>query len=167
MQMKLLTRCFIWWPMFWYEVTLLLMSLLLLGWKVITYAWLHRLLCLFAVLNSHILLIRDFLSCLWITHTHPFNGPLSRITQVSRYQKSKINLDFTEVSGNGIGWAICKSAPRSRQVTTPAPHHSYELDNCYYCCQPWRWHQWCIDSHSWCHRCLSSTFAVHVFPVEF
>ena len=28
------------------------------------------------------------------------------------------------VSGNGISWVICKSAPRSRQITTPAPHHS-------------------------------------------
>jgi len=30
------------------------------------------------------------------THTHPFNGPLSRTTRVSRYQKGKTNLDFTE-----------------------------------------------------------------------
>ena len=28
------------------------------------------------------------------------------------------------VSGSGISWAVCKSAPRSRQVTMPAPHHS-------------------------------------------
>ena len=28
------------------------------------------------------------------------------------------------VSGSGINWAVCKSAPRSRQTTTPAPHHS-------------------------------------------
>jgi len=28
------------------------------------------------------------------------------------------------VSGSGISWAICKSAPRSRQITTPAPHRS-------------------------------------------
>jgi len=28
------------------------------------------------------------------------------------------------VGGSGINWAICKSAPRSRQITTPAPHHS-------------------------------------------
>ena len=28
------------------------------------------------------------------------------------------------MSGSGISWAICKSAPCSRQVTTPAPHHS-------------------------------------------
>jgi len=26
------------------------------------------------------------------------------------------------VCGSGISWAICKSAPHSRQVTTPAPH---------------------------------------------
>ena len=31
------------------------------------------------------------------------------------------------VSGSGISWAICKSAPRSRQTTTSAPHHSYVL----------------------------------------
>jgi len=30
------------------------------------------------------------------THTHPFNGPFSRTTQVSQYQKGKTNLDFTE-----------------------------------------------------------------------
>jgi len=29
------------------------------------------------------------------------------------------------VSGSGIRWAICKSAPRSSQITMPAPHHSY------------------------------------------
>ena len=28
------------------------------------------------------------------------------------------------VSGSGISRAICKSAPRSRQITMPAPHHS-------------------------------------------
>ena len=28
------------------------------------------------------------------------------------------------VSGSGISWAICKSAPRCRQITMPAPHYS-------------------------------------------
>jgi len=28
------------------------------------------------------------------------------------------------VSGSGISWSICKSAPRSRQIATSAPHHS-------------------------------------------
>jgi len=35
-----------------------------------------------------------------------------------------ISLKQETVSGSGISWAICKSAPRSRQTTTPAPHHS-------------------------------------------
>ena len=34
------------------------------------------------------------------------------------------------VSGSGISWAVCKSVPRSRQITMPALHHSvfYRLD---------------------------------------
>ena len=34
------------------------------------------------------------------------------------------------MSGSGISSAICKSAPRSRQITTPVPHHwvFYRLD---------------------------------------
>jgi len=28
------------------------------------------------------------------------------------------------LSSSGISWAICESAPRSRQTTMPAPHHS-------------------------------------------
>ena len=35
-----------------------------------------------------------------------------------------ILLKQERVSGNGIRWAIFKSALRSRQITTPAPHHS-------------------------------------------
>ena len=76
-------------------------------------------------------------------YTHMFNSRLSRTTLVSRYPKGKTNLDFNEatdsewqvkpnwillkqetVSGNGICWAICKSAPCSRQIAMPAPHHS-------------------------------------------
>ena len=34
--------------------------------------------------------------CILTLHTHPFNGPLSRTTKMSRYQKGKTNLDFTE-----------------------------------------------------------------------
>ena len=40
----------------------------------------------------------------------------------------KTNLDLLEqdiVTGSGISWAICKSAPRSRQITMPAPRHSF------------------------------------------
>ena len=61
------------------------------------------------------------------THTHPFSGPFSGTTRVSRYQKCKpvwISLKQETVNGSGFSWAVCKSAPRSRQITTPAPYHS-------------------------------------------
>ena len=57
---------------------------------------------------------------------HPFNIPLSGTTWLSQYKKRKVNMDLMLqeiVSGSGICWAICKSAPRPRQITTPAPHH--------------------------------------------
>ena len=63
------------------------------------------------------------------THTH-VERPLSGTTRVSRYQKGKpiwILLKQETVSGSGISWAICKSAPCSRQITMPAPHHSVFL----------------------------------------
>jgi len=39
-----------------------------------------------------------------LTNTHPFNGPLSGTTQVSRYQKGKINLDFIEARDSEWQW---------------------------------------------------------------
>ena len=46
---------------------------------------------------------------------------------MSRYRKAKpiwILLKQETVSDSGISCNICKSAPRSRQITTPEPHHS-------------------------------------------
>ena len=40
------------------------------------------------------------------------------------------------VSGSGISWAICKSAPRSRQITISAPHHSVFLQYGCPSCRP-------------------------------
>ena len=40
------------------------------------------------------------------------------------------------MSGNGINWAICKSASRSRQITMPAPHHSSFLQAGCPSCRP-------------------------------
>ena len=71
-----------------------------------------------------------------VTHTHTIVSwlfwTLSGTTQVSWYQKDKkqedkTNLDLLEqeiVSGSGISWVICKSAPWPRHITTPASHHS-------------------------------------------
>ena len=48
-------------------------------------------LCLFIETHTH-------------THTHPFNGPPSGTTRVSRYQKDKTNLDFTEARDSEWQW---------------------------------------------------------------
>jgi len=62
------------------------------------------------------------------TYAHPFTGRLSRTTRVSRYQKGKTNLDFTEARDSEWQWhqlghmQVCTS--RSRKITTPAPGRS-------------------------------------------
>jgi len=38
------------------------------------------------------------------SNTHAFNGPLARTTRVSRYQKGKTNLDFTEARDSEWQW---------------------------------------------------------------
>jgi len=57
------------------------------------------------------------------THTHPFNGPLSGTTQVSRYQKGKTNLDFTEARDSGWQWhqhmQVCTSLKTDNNASTP------------------------------------------------
>jgi len=43
-------------------------------------------------------------SAISYTHAHPFNGPFSGTTRVSRYQKGKTNVDFTEARDNEWQW---------------------------------------------------------------
>jgi len=52
-------------------------------------------------------------------------------TRISQYQKGKTSLDLNVAKDDRVLWCsdisrtICKqSAPRSRQITTPSPHHS-------------------------------------------
>ena len=59
------------------------------------------------------------------THTHTFNGPLSGTTWVSRYQKGKTNLDFTEARDSGWQWhqldhmQVCTSLQTDNHASTP------------------------------------------------
>ena len=62
------------------------------------------------------------------THTHTrltalFPG-LPGWASTRKVQSTWILLKQETVGGSGISWAICKSAPRFRRITTPAPHHS-------------------------------------------
>ena len=58
------------------------------------------------------------------THTHPFNGPFSGTTQVSRYQKRKTNLDFTEARDSEWQWhqldhmQVCTSLQTDNHTST-------------------------------------------------
>jgi len=51
------------------------------------------------------------------THTHPFTGSAG----TRKVKPSWILLKQETVSGSGISWATCKSAPRSRQITMSPP----------------------------------------------
>jgi len=60
------------------------------------------------------------------THTHTrltalFQG-LPRWAGTRKVKPLWILLKQETVSGSGISWAMCKSAPHSRQITMPAPH---------------------------------------------
>ena len=59
------------------------------------------------------------------THTHTFNGPFSRTTWVSRYQKSKTSLDLTEARDSEWQWhqlghmQVCISLQTDNHASTP------------------------------------------------
>ena len=60
-----------------------------------------------------------------ITHTHPFNGLLSRTARVRWYQKDKTNLDFTEARDSEWQWhqlghmQVCTLLQTDNHTSTP------------------------------------------------
>ena len=61
------------------------------------------------------------------SHTQLFNNPFPGLPRSAGTRKVKpiwILLKQETASGSSISWAVCKYAPRSRQTTMPAPHHS-------------------------------------------
>ena len=77
----------------------------------------------FGMLNTFIL-FKLFALALF-THTHTFNGPFSRTSWVSRYQKGKTNLDFTEARGGQWQWhqqgqmQVCTLLQTDNLASTP------------------------------------------------
>ena len=59
------------------------------------------------------------------THTHLFSGPLSWTTRMSRYQKGKTSLDFTEARDSEWQWhqlgpmQVCTSLQTDNHTSTP------------------------------------------------
>ena len=75
----------------------------------------------------HCFVSSDLKLILVCTHTHTFNGPLSGTTQVSRYQKGKTNLDFSDARDSGWQWhqlGHMQVGTSLQIITRPAPHHS-------------------------------------------
>ena len=75
----------------------------------------------------------------YVTHTHTrltaLCPGLPRWAGTRQAKPIWILLKQETVSGSGISWAICKSAPGSRQITTLAAHHSVFLQaRCPSCC---------------------------------
>jgi len=68
------------------------------------------------------------------THTHPFNGPFSGTTRVSRYQKGKTSLDFTETRDSEWQWhqldhmQVSISFQTDNHTSTPPLKFFYRLD---------------------------------------
>ena len=89
---------------------------------------------IFFLLTSNIDLQWSFaveINYCYYTTLHSCNGLFSRTTWVSWYQTGKTSLDLNMARHDGVWgcsdiiWAICKqSAPSSRHITTPTPHHS-------------------------------------------
>ena len=75
-------------------------------------------------------------------HTHPHTHLTARFPGLPGWAGTRkvkpiwILLKQETVSGSGISWAICKSAPRYRQITTPASHHSVFLQAGCPSCRP-------------------------------
>ena len=65
------------------------------------------------------------LSPKWHTHTHPFNGPLSGTTHVSRYQKGETSRDFSEARDTDWQWhqlgrmQACTSLQTDNHASSP------------------------------------------------
>ena len=85
---------------------------------------------IFTITSLYELLLNIYL------HTH--NGPLSGTTQVSRYQKGKTNLDFTEARDSKWQWhqlghmQVCTSLQTDNHTSTPPL--SFLQAGCPSCC---------------------------------
>jgi len=89
-------------------------------------------------LRSAALLVCTLFCLVTYVHIHPFNGPFSGTTWVSRYQKGKNNLDFTEARDIEWQWhqlghmQVCTSLQTDDHASTP-PLSFLQAERTLYC----------------------------------
>jgi len=76
----------------------------------------HHCLYMYRITYIHIHTFYDFVDFVWDYPGELCYGGGSESIWILLKQKT--------VSGSSISWDVCKTAPRPRQITTPAPHHS-------------------------------------------
>ena len=82
---------------------------------------------------------RRFTMATTCTHARPFNGPFSGTTRVSRYQKGKTNLDFTEARDSEWQWhqlghmQVCTSLQTDNHASTNYTTRSFLQAGCPSC----------------------------------
>ena len=93
-----------------------------------------------------------FFSFFTHTHTHltALCPGLPGWAGTRKVKPTWILLKQETVSGSEIRWAICKSAPCSRQITMPAPHPSFSFFTYIKCsvCYEWIMNHWWILTES-------------------
>ena len=84
----------------------------------------------FIPIHLNMISYAGYANCSFILHLHTHTRLTALSPGLPRWagtRKEKpiwILLKQETVSGSVISWNICKSAPRSRQITMPTPHHS-------------------------------------------
>ena len=105
----------------------------IVNWQFIC-AWWYKMVTSYTADKTPQIILAKIHLFLW-SILHPFNihtytrltalfPGLPRWAGTRKVKPIWISLKQETVSGSGISWAICKSAPHSRQMTTTAPHHS-------------------------------------------
>jgi len=125
----------IWWYMI---LLLLILLLLLLPLVSVVVIFFLKIACFSRNLIKWVLAVTEWptqhtFACIILHYYHPFNGLFSGTAWLSWYQKGRTSLNLSDTRDDGVlGWQrhqlghnLCKrSAPHSRQITTPTPRHS-------------------------------------------
>ena len=132
-------------------------------WKLVNICWSYGKefgVLFFLTHNVH----HNIITANFNTHTHTrltalFLG-LPRWASTRKVKPIWILLKQETVSGSGISWAICKSAPRSRHITMPAPSLSFYRPDALPAAQPTTSKHWGLITDNFKYWQISLTISI-------